>query len=53
MLLEQTLVGATLLTREPNGPWIASAHTDAALVLPGIDIEQPLAALYQGLTFPA
>jgi Uma2 family endonuclease len=58
VLLEQTLVGATLLTREPNGPWTASAHTDgahtnAALVLPGLDIVLPLAAVYQGLTFAA
>jgi Uma2 family endonuclease len=53
VLLEQTQVGATLLAREPNGPWTASAHTDGALVLPGLDIELPLATLYQGLTFPA
>jgi Uma2 family endonuclease len=53
VLLEQTLVGATLLTREPNGPWIASAHTDGALVLPGLDVLLPLAAVYQGLTFAA
>lgn len=52
VLLEQTAVAATLLTRERNGPWTATAHTGGTLVLPGLDLEVPLAELYQGLTFP-
>ncbi len=53
VLLEQTAVAATLFQREAGGAWIASAHTEGALVLPGLDITLPLAELYQGLTFPA
>jgi hypothetical protein len=53
VLLEQTRIGATLFQREPGGPWIASAQTEGALVLPGLDISLPLADLYQGLSFPA
>jgi Uma2 family endonuclease len=53
VLLEQTAVGATLFRREPGGAWIASAHTDGALMLPGLDLMLPLADLYQGLTFAA
>jgi Uma2 family endonuclease len=52
VLLEQTTVAATLFQREPGGAWIASAHTEGALVLPGLDITLPLAELYQGLSFP-
>jgi len=52
-LLEQTAVAATLFHREPGGAWIASAHTDGALILPGLDLTLPLADLYQGLIFPA
>jgi hypothetical protein len=43
---------ATLFQREPGGAWIATAHTDGALVLPGLDIALPLADVYEGLTFP-
>ena len=53
VLLEQTAVAATLFLREPSGAWTASVHTTGALVLRGLDIMLPLAALYQGLTFPA
>jgi Uma2 family endonuclease len=53
VLLEQTAVAAILFQREPAGVWIASAQTDGALVLPGLDLALPLAELYQGLTFPA
>lgn len=53
VLLEQTAVAATLFLREAAGTWVASAHTEGALVLPGLDITLPLADLYQGLTFPA
>jgi Uma2 family endonuclease len=53
VLLEQTAVAATLFRREPAGAWIASAHTGGVLILPGLDITLPLAALYQGLTFAA
>jgi hypothetical protein len=52
-MLEQTAAAATLFRREPGGTWTASAHTGGALALPGLDIMLPLAALYQGLTFPA
>jgi Uma2 family endonuclease len=51
LLLEQTAMAATLFQREPGGAWIASAHTDGELVLPGIDVTLPLVDLYQGLTF--
>jgi Uma2 family endonuclease len=51
VLLEQTAIAATLFQREPGGDWIASAHTDGALVLPGLDVTVPLADLYQGLVF--
>ena len=51
VLLEQTAVAATLFNREPGGDWIASAHTTDELVLAGIDITVPLAALYRGLSF--
>jgi Uma2 family endonuclease len=53
VLLEQTAIAATLFRREPGGEWIASAHTEGSLVLPGLDITLPLAELYRGLTFPA
>ena len=53
VLLEQTATAATLFQREPGGAWIASAHTEGALVLPGLDLTLKLADLYQGLTFPA
>ncbi len=50
VLLEQTAVAATF-QREPGGAWIASAHTGAALNLPGFDMTLPLTDLYQGLSF--
>ena len=46
-------MAATLSQHEPGGVWIASAHTEGALVLPGPDPTLNLADLYQGLTFPA
>lgn len=53
VLLEQTAVAGTLFQRGPDRAWTASAHTDDALVLPGLDIALPLADLYRGLTFAA
>jgi Uma2 family endonuclease len=53
VLLEQTTMAATVFQREPGGVWIASAHTDGTLILPGLDIALPLADLYRRLTFPA
>ena len=52
VLLEQTAVAATLFHREPGGVWIASAHTEGVLALPGLDLALPLADLYRGLSFP-
>ena len=52
VLLEQTTMAATLFQREPGGAWIATAHTDGGLVLPGLDVTVPLVDLYEGLTFP-
>ncbi|WP_428484433.1 Uma2 family endonuclease [Rhodopila sp.] len=51
VLLEQTVVGATVFQREPGGAWIATAHTAGTLTLPGVDIILPLPDLYRGLTF--
>ncbi|MBV9251434.1 MAG: Uma2 family endonuclease [Acetobacteraceae bacterium] len=53
VLLEQTAVAATLFRREPGGPWIATAHTEGTLDLPGLGITLPLTDLYSGLSFPA
>ena len=53
VLLEQTALAATLFAREPAGEWIASAHTEGSLVLPGVNVALPLADLYRGLSFPA
>jgi hypothetical protein len=54
-LLEQTAIAATFYQREIGGPsgspWIATAHTEGELSLPGLEIALPLAELYQGLTF--
>jgi hypothetical protein len=44
-------MAATLFQRQPEGAWIASAHTGGDLVLPGLGIALPLASLYHGLTF--
>ena len=52
VLLEQTLIGATVLHREPGGGWTATALTAGTIDLPGIGISLPLADLYRGLTFP-
>lgn len=51
-LLEQSTMGATLFQREPDGTWTASAFTSGTLVIPGLDINLPLADLYRGLGFP-
>ncbi len=53
VLLEQSMIAATLFRREPGGPWIANAHTDGNLPLPEISVTLPLADLCRGLTFPA
>jgi Uma2 family endonuclease len=52
VLLEQTAVAATLFQREPDGVWIASAHTSGDLTLPGLDIAMPLAVPYRGCRSP-
>ncbi|HEX4171988.1 MAG TPA: Uma2 family endonuclease [Acetobacteraceae bacterium] len=52
VLLEQTSVAATLFRHEPGGTWIASAHTEGELTLPGIDVAVRLAEVYAGLSFP-
>lgn len=51
VLLEQTAMAAALFQREPGGVWIASAHVEGALVLPGLNITLPMAELYRRLTF--
>ena len=51
VLFEQTAAAATLLRREPGGPWIASVHTRGELAIPGLDIAVPLADVYRGLSF--
>lgn len=53
ILLEQTAVAATMFQRELGGEWIASAHTEGELVLPGVNVVLPLAEAYAGLTFTA
>jgi Uma2 family endonuclease len=53
VLLEQTVIGATVFRREPGQPWIATAQTDGTIELADLDIAVPLAALYEGLTFPS
>ena len=52
VLLEPTAIAATLFQRQPGGQWVASAHTEGSLVLPGLEIAVPLADLYRGLSFP-
>ena len=52
VLLEQAAIAATMFRREPGGEWIASAHTEGSLALPGLDVTLPLAEPYRGLTFP-
>lgn len=52
VLLEQTTMAAMLLQRTAGGPWVASAHTEGALALPGLGVSLPLAEVYQGLRFP-
>jgi Uma2 family endonuclease len=53
VLLEQTAIAATLFRRAADATWIASAHTEGELLLPGIDAAVPLAELYAGLNFSA
>lgn len=53
VLFEQTMIAATVFLRTPEGTWTASAQTDGALALPGLDVAAPLADAYQGLSFPA
>jgi hypothetical protein len=52
VVLEQTAAAATLFRREHNGAWIATAHTDGALVLPGLETVLHLGDVYEDLTFP-
>jgi Uma2 family endonuclease len=52
VLLEQTAMAATLFQREAGGPWIATAHTDGEITLPGLAVSIPLADCYEGLEFP-
>ena len=51
VMLEQTLIGATVLHREPEGEWTATALTSGTIDLPGLGVCLPLANLYRGLTF--
>jgi Uma2 family endonuclease len=51
LLLEQSAVAATLYRREPGGPWIATAHTDGEIALPGLGVALPLVDCYEGLEF--
>ena len=51
VLLEQAAIAATMFRREAGGAWIATAHTEGALQVAGLDIALPLAEVYQGLTF--
>jgi Uma2 family endonuclease len=53
VLLEQTVIGATIFRREPGQPWIASAQTDGEVELADLGIAIPLAPAYEGLTFPS
>jgi Uma2 family endonuclease len=53
VMLEQTVVAATLFQRETSDTWAASPHTKGELALPGLDVSLPLADVYQGLTFAA
>jgi Uma2 family endonuclease len=53
LLLEQTAIAATLYQREARGPWIATAHTDGEITLPGPDVTLGLADCYAGLEFAA
>jgi len=53
VLLEQTKIAATMFRREAGGPWVASPHTACGLELPSLNVTLPLAAVYEGLTFPA
>jgi Uma2 family endonuclease len=51
LLLEQTAVAATLYLREPDGRWIATAHTDGDITLPGLGVSMRLEDCYEGLEF--
>ena len=51
VMLEQTLIGATVLHREPGGDWTAAALTEGTIDLPGLHAGLPLADLYRGLKF--
>ena len=53
VLLEQNTPAATMFRPDTASGWIASAHTEGALSVPGIGVNLPLAELYQGLTFAA
>lgn len=53
VLLEQSVQGATVFQRQPGQPWMATAQTDGSIEVPGLGISIPLAALYEGLTFPS
>ena len=51
VLLEQTLVGATVLHREAGGDWMATALTSGSIGLPGLGVSLALADVYRGLSF--
>jgi len=51
VLLEQTLVAATVFRRGAGDSWTASAHTVGEIALADLAIALPLADLYNGLTF--
>lgn len=52
VMLEQTATAATVFSRD-GADWVGHLLTgDAALLLPAIDVELPLSALYDGIEFP-
>jgi len=51
VLLEQTMVAATVFRRGAGDSWTASAHTVGEIALADLAIALPLADLYNGLTF--
>lgn len=52
VMLEQDRAFATVLTRTDTGWQLTPAGPDAAIAMPEIGADLPLAELYDGLTFP-
>ena len=51
VILEQVSIAATFYQRQPGGGWTETTVTGGSLILPGLDIELPLAGLYRRSTF--